>query len=317
MWGSFVKQIAKTILVAIISISLFLTSSPAANAYPFWAQETAPATPREATGRIVCANCHLGAKLTEVEVPQSVLPDTVFKAVVKIPYDTDVQQVLGDGSKGGLNVGAVLMLPEGFKLAPEDRIPEEWQEELADLYFMPYSEEQENILLFGPMPGDEYQEVVFPVLSPDPTTDKSIHFGKYAVHVGGNRGRGQVYPAGNKSNNTLYNAAASGKITDITFEEYVGNQITIETADGKTVVDTVPPGPELLVGLGDTVEAGQVITNNPNVGGFGQADTEIVLQDANRVKWLMAFFALVMLAQIMLVLKKKQVEKVQAAEMNF
>ena len=301
----------------IISISLFLTSSPAANAYPFWAQETAPATPREATGRIVCANCHLGAKLTEVEVPQSVLPDTVFKAVVKIPYDTDVQQVLGDGSKGGLNVGAVLMLPEGFKLAPEDRIPEEWQEELADLYFMPYSEEQENILLFGPMPGDEYQEVVFPVLSPDPTTDKSIHFGKYAVHVGGNRGRGQVYPAGNKSNNTLYNAAASGKITDITFEEYVGNQITIETADGETVVDTVPPGPELLVGLGDTVEAGQVITNNPNVGGFGQADTEIVLQDANRVKWLMAFFALVMLAQIMLVLKKKQVEKVQAAEMNF
>ena len=317
MWGSFVKQIAKTILVAIISISLFLTSSPAANAYPFWAQETAPATPREATGRIVCANCHLGAKLTDVEVPQSVLPDTVFKAVVKIPYDTDVQQVLGDGSKGGLNVGAVLMLPEGFKLAPEDRIPEEWQEELADLYFMPYSEEQENILLFGPMPGDEYQEVVFPVLSPDPTTDKSIHFGKYAVHVGGNRGRGQVYPAGNKSNNTLYNAAASGKITDITFEEYVGNQITIETADGETVVDTVPPGPELLVGLGDTVEAGQVITNNPNVGGFGQADTEIVLQDANRVKWLMAFFALVMLAQIMLVLKKKQVEKVQAAEMNF
>ncbi len=292
MWGSFVKQIAKTILVAIISISLFLTSSPAANAYPFWAQETAPATPREATGRIVCANCHLGAKLTEVEVPQSVLPDTVFKAVVKIPYDTDVQQVLGDGSKGGLNVGAVLMLPEGFKLAPEDRIPEEWQEELADLYFMPYSEEQENILLFGPMPGDEYQEVVFPVLSPDPTTDKSIHFGKYAVHVGGNRGRGQVYPAGNKSNNTLYNAAASGKITDITFEEYVGNQITIETADGETVVDTVPPGPELLVGLGDTVEAGQVITNNPNVGGFGQADTEIVLQDANRVKWLMAFFCL-------------------------
>ena len=317
MWGSFVKQIAKTILVAIISISLFLTSSPAANAYPFWAQETAPATPREATGRIVCANCHLGAKLTEVEVPQSVLPDTVFKAVVKIPYDTDVQQVLGDGSKGDLNVGAVLMLPEGFKLAPEDRIPEEWQEELADLYFMPYSEEQENILLFGPMPGDEYQEVVFPVLSPDPTTDKSIHFGKYAVHVGGNRGRGQVYPAGNKSNNTLYNAAASGKITDITFEEYVGNQITIETADGETVVDTVPPGPELLVGLGDTVEAGQVITNNPNVGGFGQADTEIVLQDANRVKWLMAFFALVMLAQIMLVLKKRQVEKVQAAEMNF
>ena len=317
IWSNLPKQIAKGILVAIASISLFITSSPVANAYPFWAQETAPATPREATGRIVCANCHLGAKHTEVEVPQSVLPDTVFKAVVKIPYDTDVEQVLGDGSKGGLNVGAVLMLPEGFTLAPEDRIPEEWEEEVADLYFMPYSEEQENILLFGPMPGDEYQEVVFPVLSPDPATDKSIHFGKYAVHVGGNRGRGQVYPEGNKSNNTTYNAAASGKITDIFFEEYEGNEITIETADGETVVDLVPPGPELLVSVGDTVEKGQVITSNPNVGGFGQTDAEIVLQDANRVKWLMAFFALVMLAQIMLVLKKKQVEKVQAAEMNF
>ncbi len=317
MWGSFVKQIAKTMLVAIVSISLFLTSSQAANAYPFWAQETAPATPREATGRIVCANCHLGAKPTEVEVPQSVLPDTVFKAVVNIPYDTEVQQVLGDGSKGGLNVGAVLMLPEGFKIAPEDRIPEEWEEEVSGLYFQPYAEDQENVILVGPIPGEEYQEIVFPVLSPDPATDTSIHFGKYAVHVGGNRGRGQVYPAGNKSNNTIYNAAASGKITDITFEEYVGNQITIETADGETVVDTVPPGPELLVAVGDTVEAGQVITSNPNVGGFGQADAEIVLQDASRVKWLMAFFALVMLAQIMLVLKKKQVEKVQAAEMNF
>jgi apocytochrome f len=321
MWGNIAKAIAKTMVVAIATIALFLTSDIAhplaASAYPFWAQETAPATPREATGRIVCANCHLGAKPTEVEVPQSVLPDTVFKAVVKIPYDTSVQQVLGDGSKGGLNVGAVLMLPEGFKIAPEDRIPEEWEEEVSGLYFQPYSEDQENVVLVGPIPGEQYQEIVFPVLSPDPATDKSIKFGKYAVHVGGNRGRGQVYPAGNKSNNTVYNASVSGTITDITFEEYVGNQITIQTADGETVVDTVPPGPELLVSVGDTVQAGQVITNNPNMGGFGQADGEIVLQDANRVKWLIAFFALVMLAQIMLVLKKKQVEKVQAAEMNF
>jgi len=77
-----------------------------------WAQQTYPQTPWEATGRIVCANCHLAAKPAEVEVPQSVLPDTVFEAIVKIPYDTNVQQVIADGSKGGLNVGAVLMLPE-------------------------------------------------------------------------------------------------------------------------------------------------------------------------------------------------------------
>jgi apocytochrome f len=53
------------------------------------------------------------------------------------------------------------------------------------------------------------------------------------------------------------------------------------------------------------------------VGGFGQHDTEIVLQSPTRIKWLMAFFAAIMLSQTLLVLKKKQVEKVQAAEMNF
>ena len=41
---------------------------------------------------------------------------------------------------------------------------------------------------------------------------------------------------------------------------------------------SIPPGPELLVKEGDTVKADQALTNNPNVGGFGQAETEVVLQ---------------------------------------
>jgi apocytochrome f len=315
------RAIAKTALVAIAATTFFLSSDialpQAAFAYPFWAQQTAPATPREATGRIVCANCHLGAKPTEVEVPQSVLPDTVFEAVVKVPYDTSVQQVVGDGSKGGLNVGAVVMLPEGFKIAPADRIPEEMKEKVGDLYFQPYSETQENIVLVGPLPGEQYKELVFPVLSPNPATDKSVHFGKYQIFVGGNRGRGQVYPTGDKSNNTVYNASAAGSISKIAPQEGGGYEVTIQPAEGAAVVDTVPPGPELIVSEGETVAAGAALTSNPNVGGFGQKDVEIVLQSADRIKGLMAFLALTMLAQILLVLKKKQVEKVQAAEMNF
>lgn len=249
------------------------------------------------------------------------LPDTVFKAVVKIPYDTGVQQVGADGSKVGLNVGAVLMLPEGFKIAPEDRIPEELKEEVGDVYFQPYSEEKENVLLVGPIPGEQYQEIVFPVLSPNPATDKNIHFGKYAVHLGANRGRGQVYPTGEKSNNTVYNASATGTISKIAKEEdgdgNVKYLVNIKTESGEVVSDTIPLGPELIVSEGQTVAVGDALTNNPNVGGFGQQDAEIVLQDASRVQWLIAFIALVMLAQVMLVLKKKQVEKVQAAELNF
>jgi apocytochrome f len=307
-------------VLTIAAIAVFLTSSLAlprsAAAYPIFAQ-SAYENPREATGRIVCANCHLAAKPTEIEVPQSVLPDTVFEAVVKIPYDLSAQQVVGSGDKGPLNVGAVLMLPEGFKLAPEDRIPEELREKTQDLYIQPYSEEKDNILVVGPLPGEQYQEIVFPILSPDPNSDKSIHFGKYAVHVGGNRGRGQLYPNGEKSNNTVYNASVAGTISQITKTEDGGYEVTIQEASGKSVIEFIPAGPELLVSQGDAVSAGQALTNNPNVGGFGQMDTEIVLQNPARIKGLLAFFAIIALSQIMLVLKKKQVERVQAAEMNF
>lgn len=318
-------SVVKTAVIAIATVAFLLISDlalpQAAAAYPFWAQQAYPETPREATGRIVCANCHLAAKPTEVEVPQSVLPDTVFEAVVKVPYDTNMQQVLADGSQGGLNVGAVLMLPEGFKIAPEDRVPEEMKEKIGDLFYQPYSEEQENIVLVGPLPGEEYQEIVFPVLSPNPATDKNIQFGKYAVHVGGNRGRGQVYPTGEKSNNTVYNASATGTVTQIAqVEDEDGNskyEVTIQTENGETAVDTIPVGPELIVSEGQAIEAGAALTNNPNMGGFGQDDAEIVLQSATRIKWLMAFLAAIMMCQVLLVLKKKQIEKVQAAEMNF
>lgn len=313
VWGQVAKRLTLAIAAfAIVFSSGFLMAEPA-QAYPFWAQENYE-SPREATGRIVCANCHLAEKITRVEVPQSVLPDTVFKAVVEIPYDLDTQQVLGDGSKGGLNVGAVLMLPEGFKVAPPDRIPEELAEEVGSTYFMPYSDEQENIVLVGPLPGEDYQEVVFPILSPDPGQDKKIKFGKYAVHAGGNRGRGQVYPTGQNSNNGAVKSTASGVVLAIAPGDYGGYDVTIQTDAGEAVAVEVPPGPELIVAAGDTVTTGVPITNDPNVGGFGQMDTEIVLQSPGRVKGLIAFIAAVMLTQIMLVLKKKQVERVQAAE---
>ena len=316
------KQIiTRTVVLALATLSFFfatdITLPQSAAAYPFWAQQTAPETPRAATGLIVCANCHLAAKPTEVEIPQSVRPDTVFEAVVKIPYDMNSQQVLGDGSKGGLQVGAVVMLPDGFKIAPEDRIPEEMKEKVGGVYFQPYKDGQDNVVIVGPLPGEQYQEIVFPVLSPNPKTDKGIYYGKYPVHVGANRGRGQVYPTGDKSNNTVYNATKAGTISQIAKKEEGGYDVTIQTANGETIVEAIPAGPELIVSEGQEVAASAALTNNPNVGGFGQVDKEVVLQDPARIKWLMVFIGGIMLSQTMLVLKKKQVEKVQAAEMNF
>ena len=313
-----VQAFSRTAVLSVALAALLLSADwilpQSAEAYPFWAQE-AYETPREATGRIVCANCHLASKPTQVEVPQSVAPDTVFEAVVKLPYDHDIQQVTGTGEPGPLNVGAVLMLPDGFKIAPEERLSEELKEKTEGLYFQSYAEDKQNVVIIGPIAGDDYPEIVFPVLSPDPRTDKSLNFGKYQVHVGGNRGRGQVYPTGGKTNNALYTASAAGTITAIAPTE-CSTDITISTEDGD-VVDSIPTGPQVIVEVGQTVAAGEAITNDPNVGGFGQVDAEIVLQDPARVAWLLVFFVGIMVTQVMFALKKKQVEKVQLAEMNF
>jgi apocytochrome f len=310
------ESVKKSMYLFISIFFIGITSFPLnSEAYPIFAQQNYE-NPREATGRIVCANCHLAKKSVDIEVPQSVLPNTIFEAVVKIPYDTQIKQVLANGKQGGLNVGAVLILPEGFELAPSDRIPPEMKEKIGNLDFQPYSSDKKNILVIGPVPGEEYNEITFPILAPDPATNKQVHFLKYPIYLGGNRGRGQIYPDGSKSNNTVYNASATGKITEIVRKKK-SISITITTLDGRQVVDVIPVGPELIIAEKEEIQIDQPLTNNPNVGGFGQADTEIVLQDVARIQGLLVFFASIILAQIFLVLKKKQFEKVQLAEMNF
>nr|UXD79023.1 cytochrome f [Schisandra repanda] len=165
------KQMTRAISVLIMIYVITRTSI--SNAYPIFAQQGYE-NPREATGRIVCANCHLANKPVDIEVPQAVLPDTVFEAVVRIPYDMQLKQVLANGKRGGLNVGAVLILPEGFELAPPDRISPEMKEKMGNLSFQNYRPlfKKINIIVIGPVPGQKYSEIVFPILSPDPATKK-------------------------------------------------------------------------------------------------------------------------------------------------
>merc|ERR1711990_641470 len=128
--------------VFLILISIFITNwlgTHPTQAYPIFAQQNYK-NPREANGRIVCANCHLAQKPVELEVPQAVLPDTIFEAIVDIPYDQQIKQVLRNGKSGDLNVGAVLILPNGFQLAPPERIDAQIKERVGKLFFQPYSE---------------------------------------------------------------------------------------------------------------------------------------------------------------------------------
>jgi apocytochrome f len=295
--------------------SLFVTSE-SATAFPIYAQQ-AYANPREANGRIACANCHLAQKPTEIETPQSVLPNSVFEAVVKIPYDLNSKQILGSGKRGGLNVGAVVILPEGFKLAPANQIPAEVKAKSKGVYISPYSSKAENILVVGPIAGDTHQEIIFPVIAPDPATDKTVNFIKYPIYVGANRGRGQVNPTGDKTNNNAILSPMSGQISNIETLEKGGYNVTITDTSGNEKVASIPKGLELAAAKGLVVKADQELTKNPNVGGFGQTETEIVLQSPARIYGYMVLCFFIILTQIFLVIKKKQFEKVQAAEMNF
>ena len=40
---------------------------------------------------LLITNCHLANKPVDIKVPQAVLPDTVFEAVVQIPYDMQLK----------------------------------------------------------------------------------------------------------------------------------------------------------------------------------------------------------------------------------
>jgi len=307
------KLRAVFLILGIVATTIFPKVS---YAYPVFAQN-AYENPREATGRIVCANCHLAQKPVEIEVPQAVLPDTVFEAVVSIPYDTSVKQVTANGKRGSLNVGAVLVLPEGFKLAPKDRLSDEIKQKTKGVFIQPYSKDKSNILVVGPISGDKNREIVFPVLAPDPAQNSEVNFLNYPIFVGGNRGRGQVYPSGEKSNNTTFTSTVAGQVTALQPGVKGKTDITVASVAGGDVTQTIPAGLDISVKVNDVIKVDQPLTLDPNVGGFGQSETEIVLQNPNRVKGMIAFFFTVTIAQVLLVIKKKQFEKVQAAEMNF
>jgi len=208
-------------------------------------------------------------------------------------------------------------LPKGFKLAAKTQISEEVKKKNKGVFISPYSTEYDNILIVGPIAGKTHQELLFPVVAPDPGKDSNVKYLTYPLFAGGNRGRGQVYPTGEKSNMNVFAAVQSGQISEIAASEKGESNITIVSSDGTKTSQIIPAGLVLTIKNGDFVKADQELNINPNVGGFGQEETEIVLQNPLRIVGYLAFCFCVLLTQILLILKKKQFEKVQAAELNF
>jgi apocytochrome f len=307
----------KSLLFALtIAVNLFGFCVQDSSAYPVFAQQSY-SNPRAANGKLACANCHLNQKAIEIEAPQAVLPNSVFEVEIKVPYDLSKQQIGANGKQADLNVGGILILPKGFKLASKSQIPEEVKIKNKGVFISPYSSEFDNIFVVGPIAGKTHQELIFPVVAPDPEKNSDVKYLTYPFYAGGNRGRGQVYPTGEKSNLNIFGAIQTGQITEISTSEKGDSTIVIVNSNGTKTSQIVPAGLSLIVKQGDILKTEQALNIDPNVGGFGQEESEIVLQNPIRIFGYLAFCFCTLITQILLVLKKKQFEKVQAAELNF
>ena len=310
------KFFKSLLFASTIAVSVFGSYVPESSAYPVFAQQNY-SNPRAANGKLACANCHLNQKAIEIEAPQAVLPNSVFEVEVKVPYDTSKKQIGANGKQADLNVGGILILPKGFKLASKQQISPEIKAKNKGVFISPYSTELDNMFVVGPIAGKKHQELIFPVVAPDPEKNPDVKYLTYPFYAGGNRGRGQVYPTGEKSNVNVFGASQAGQITSIATSEKGDSVIEIINSNGEKTSQDVPKGLVLTVKAGDIVKADQDLNINPNAGGFGQEESEIVLQNPLRIVGYLIFCLFVLLTQILLVLKKKQFEKVQAAELNF
>jgi len=241
--NKFFKSLLFTLTIA---ISLFGFCVENSFAYPVFAQQVY-ANPRAANGKLACANCHLNQKSIEIEAPQAVLPNSVFEVEIKVPYDTSRKQIGANGKKADLNVGGILILPKGFKLASKSQISPEVKAKNKGVFISPYSTEYDNILVVGPIAGKKHQELIFPVVSPDPEKDSDVKYLTYPVYAGGNRGRGQVYPTGEKSNMNSFGAVQNGQISEIALLEKGESNITITNPNGTKTSQVIPAGLILLV----------------------------------------------------------------------
>ena len=166
--------------------------------------------------------------------------------------------------------------------------------------------------VIGPLSSSKSTKLKIPIVSPDP---KDLSYGTYSVYFGGNRGRGQIYPNGEKSNNTVYTSPVKGRVEEV-IQDTKNRLVVIQTESQGESVRTdvqIPEGPEIIVQKGSDVIVDQPLTTNPNVGGFGQVQTEFVFQSPSRLISLQAFLWSTLVAQIFLVLKKKQIEQTEMA----
>jgi apocytochrome f len=206
-------------------------------------------------------------------------------------------QVSPAGDPVGLNVGGVVVLPEGFGTASA-----------ADSnIFTPFSASEAHSYVFGPVPASDYATTVLAVEVPADALSLS-----YPIVVAGNRGRGQLYPDGSPSNNGGFRSSCNGWTSRVHISRE-GTSLACWTRQGTTLLNRLPAGVDLLSRrssqLGSRLSIDTNLASNPNVGGVGQSEVLIVLQSRQRLGYYVQVVIAIAVTQLALVLKKKQYER--------
>jgi apocytochrome f len=215
-------------------------------AYPIYAQQLYT-RPIGADGVVVCANCHLvgnsigagGRKVVGYD-------DALFVGVRVAGYDNTADTgnprglwgVTGSGERSTLKsggaagaLGGVVVLPEGFKVLPKERLSREVGDAVKGLFVQCWgslsgdSAGGFSAFVAGPVKGviaplgtahfPSGRDLLFPILTPKGEHEAPLYFGRSEVVVGAVRGRGQVYPSGLLSGANDFKPKTHGEVVGL------------------------------------------------------------------------------------------------------
>jgi apocytochrome f len=190
--------------------SLETSSDIGIKGFPVYAQQYYT-SPFGATGTAVCGNCHLSTLTAGLNLPTSLFPDTVFESVLSVPLPKASFQISEIGTLNSLNVGGFIVLPRNFSLPAKTRLPRSLSRKTKGSFIQPYTKEKTNLMLVGPVESNTNGDLLFPVLTPMPDVSS---YQSSSIESSANRGRGQVYPSGMKSNsrNVMVKKSRNGRV---------------------------------------------------------------------------------------------------------
>lgn len=176
--------------------------------------------PREATGKIVCSNCHLSASSISFNTPISVAMGSLCECTLDIPTRKSGAALQADGSTGELQVGGVWCAYQDIG-SLETLGPDEW----ANWNSTTYAQAK----IFGPQPSRNHATLSFGLRIPSYPVSRSA-----SIYIGANRGRGSIYPDGSPSNLTPSLSVAPGVISGLTYQpKRSGSILSQNAADGR------------------------------------------------------------------------------------